>query len=248
MQLFEVQLPIGRIVGIVCKMTVPFRIGSAMLSRTAAPSVSRAFSTSIALRAGPNDDAPQRVRTNPLIGNITRLQTPEPKAPEPKAPEVKAAPVEQKPVGPPVSDIPPPPPPATEPTPAKPSSPATSKPAAFNLDIASIIANKASAFGASVATDPMSRPQIRAKPVTGRTVFVKDRITSTSGPTPMVALRVLQRIVREQQVKTKYHSQRFHERKGLKKKRLRSQRWRARFKHGFKATVNRVIELKKQGW
>ncbi|KAF4974864.1 hypothetical protein FZEAL_8281, partial [Fusarium zealandicum] len=125
---------------------------------------------------------------------------------------------------------------------------ASSRAAPFNLDIASIIASKASAFGATVATDPMSRPQIRAKPVTGRTVFVKDRITPTSGPTPMVALRVLQRRVREDQVKNKYHSQKFHERKGLKKKRLRSQRWRARFKHGFKATVNRVIELKNQGW
>jgi ribosomal protein S21 len=94
----------------------------------------------------------------------------------------------------------------------------------------------------------VTRPQIRAKPVTGRTVFVKDRITKTSGPTPMVALRVLNRIVREDQVKNKFHSQKFHERKGLKKKRLRSQRWRSRFKHGFKATVSRVIELKKQGW
>jgi len=64
----------------------------------------------------------------------------------------------------------------------------------------------------------------------------------------MVALRVLNRMVRDDQVKNKFHSQKFHERKGLKKKRLRSQRWRSRFKHGFKATVSRVIELKKQGW
>jgi small subunit ribosomal protein MRP21 len=42
--------------------------------------------------------------------------------------------------------------------------------------------------------------------------------------------------------------QRFHERPGLKRKRLRSERWRRMFKLGFRATVSRVSELRKQGW
>ena len=73
-------------------------------------------------------------------------------------------------------------------------------------------------------------------------------MSKTTAPTPTIALRVLNKMVRDEQVRNKYHSQKFHERKGLKKKRLRSQRWRARFKTGFKATVARVKELKKQGW
>ncbi|SCO22383.1 uncharacterized protein FFE2_15284 [Fusarium fujikuroi] len=209
------------------KMAASFRIGSSMLSRVATPSTclaKRTFTTSLAFRAGPkiptDDEAPPAV-----------------------APLVRSNPL--------VGNIPPSPPPAgsvTEsPTESKPSHAYdASKP--VSLDIASIIANKSSAYGAAIDSDPIARPQIRAKAVTGRTVFIKDRVTKTTGPTPMVALRVLNRIIREDQVKNKFHSQKFHERKGLKKKRLRSQRWRSRFKHGFKATVSRVMELKKQGW
>jgi len=43
-------------------------------------------------------------------------------------------------------------------------------------------------------------------------------------------------------------SQKYHERPGSKRKRLKSQRWRKLFKEGFKATVNRVKEMKRQGW
>ncbi|CCT66869.1 uncharacterized protein FFUJ_13037 [Fusarium fujikuroi IMI 58289] len=209
------------------KMAASFRIGSSMVSRVATRSTclaKRTFTTSLAFRAGPkiptDDEAPPAI-----------------------APLVRSNPL--------VGNIPPSPPPAgsvTEsPTESKPSHAYdASKP--VSLDIASIIANKSSAYGADIDSDPIARPQIRAKAVTGRTVFIKDRVTKTTGPTPMVALRVLNRIIREDQVKNKFHSQKFHERKGLKKKRLRSQRWRSRFKHGFKATVSRVMELKKQGW
>ncbi|KAF5632781.1 ribosomal S21 [Fusarium sp. NRRL 52700] len=193
-----------------------------MLSRVATPSTclaKRTFTTSIALRAGP------------------KIPT------DDEAPPVRSNPL--------VGNLPPVPPPANSASESPPQSKPThaydaSKP--FSLDIASIIANKSSAYGAELDSDPISRPQIRAKAVTGRTVFIQDRVTKTTGPTPMVAIRVLNRIIREDQVKNKYHSQKFHERKGLKKKRLRSQRWRSRFKHGFKATVSRVMELKKQGW
>ncbi|KAM0546052.1 hypothetical protein ACHAPJ_011066 [Fusarium lateritium] len=225
-----------------------------MLSRVYTPSTCRAFSTSLAVRAGPKiptrQEAPPRVRSNPLVGNVQR--TPPTKFADPvdpkRTPETKDTPESQ-------ATPPPPPPPAAASADGsktgesqKHSYNAVKSNTPFNLDIASIIANKSNQFGTATATDPSTRPQIRAKPVTGRTVFVKDRITQTSGPTPVMALRILNRMVREDQVKNKYHSQKFHERKGLKKKRLRSQRWRSRFKHGFKATVSRVIELKKQGW
>ncbi|KAL2677265.1 hypothetical protein Neosp_011034 [[Neocosmospora] mangrovei] len=234
----------------------PCRFGGAMLSRVATPSTlltTRAFSTSLAFRADPKKPEAAPVRMNPLVGNVTRLSTPQPKAPEkaPEAPkpEITKIPVQATKATP--SDLPPPPPPTTAAA-AEESKPAQKHPyssASDTFDIVSnLIANKAMAYGEAIATNPIDRPQIRAKAVTGRTVFVKERITRTSGPTPMVALRVLGRMIREDQVKNKYHSQKFHERKGLKKKRLRSQRWRARFKHGFKATVSRVIELKKQGW
>ncbi|KAF4468941.1 ribosomal s21 [Fusarium albosuccineum] len=245
---------LGVYVGVCRKMAAPSRFGGSMLSRVAPSPFTRAFSTSLAFRAGPSDDAPRR--TNPLIGNITRTpetktQTPEraQPAPSPRTPWADASkgPRTQ------ASDLPPPPPPAkapeAEPKPTEkfPYTASTTSSKSI-IDIAALVASKASAFGDSVAASPIERPQIRAKPVTGRTVFIKDRMSSTSGPTPTVALRILSRIIREDQVKNKYHSQKFHERKGLKKKRLRSQRWRSRFKHGFKATVTRVIELKRQGW
>lgn len=243
------------------KMATTSRLGSAVLSRLSAPTLrpsSRAFSTSIALRAGPNSngrDAPPPQRMNPLVGNFSRRQpTAEEPAVRTRAPMTPRSLKPQQPVEA-SSDLPPPPPTPESLLPnlelkTDEQHPYTASKTAtpFNLDIASIIANKNASFGQGISADPMARPRVRAKAVTGRTVFVKDRMTPTSGPTPMIAFRVLNKMVREQQVKTKFHSQKFHERKGLKKKRLRSQRWRTRFKSGFKETVNRVLELKRQGW
>ncbi|KOS20473.1 37S ribosomal protein mrp21 [Escovopsis weberi] len=118
-----------------------------------------------------------------------------------------------------------------------------------NFDIAEILSQKAAAYGSSLdIADPLTRPLVRTRPPTGRTVFIADRLSPTTAPTPIVAVRVLERMCREQKVRNKFHSQKFHERKGLKRKRLRSERWRARFKVGFKAAVSKVMELKKQGW
>ncbi|KAM0345572.1 hypothetical protein ACHAPU_006225 [Fusarium lateritium] len=225
-----------------------------MLFRLATPSqclAKRSFTTSLAFRAGPKigteEAAPPAVapkaRSNPYVVDPAQASRPSPLA--------DATPAESNPSqprsNPLIGSVPPPPPAGSSTEESKPSDHAYDATKPFSLDIASIIAARANTHTDSAA-DPVTRPQIRAKPVTGRTVFIRDRITKTSGPTPMVALRVLNRIIREDQVKNKYHSQKFHERKGLKKKRLRSQRWRSRFKHGFKATVTRVIELKKQGW
>lgn len=214
--------------------------------------------------SSPSHDAsssrPPRARSNPLVGNYAPAQPQQPSKED--APVSTEQPRASRPsaygaAAPPNADLPPPPPPlSATPSPAeavesKPDHPYTAADAStpLNLDIASIIANKSAAYGRALGIgDPLTRPKVRAKAVAGRTVFVKDRLTPTSAPTPMVALRVLDRMCRDQKIRTKYHSQKFHERKGLKKKRLRSQRWRGRFKTGFKAAVSRVLELKKQGW
>ena len=43
-------------------------------------------------------------------------------------------------------------------------------------------------------------------------------------------------------------SQRFHERPGIKRKRLKSQRWRKRFREGFRAVVAKVQDMRNRGW
>ncbi|KYK57422.1 hypothetical protein DCS_04431 [Drechmeria coniospora] len=204
--------------------------------------------------SNPSNSRPPAARINPLVGSHAPAQ-PQVLSNEPSV-STKPSPPSNSSL--PLTPPPPPPPPATSEDAGLESSKAQAKQYPYtaadastpiNLDIASIITNKSAAYGLSLGNgDPLSTPQVRTAAVTGRTVFVKDRLTPTSAPTPTIALRVLERMCRDQKVRNKYHSQKFHERKGLRKKRLRSQRWRARFKTGFKATVNRVIELKKQGW
>lgn len=239
------------------------RPGSVMLSRIAAPAQARAFSTSLAMRfnaSRPLFDGNDRI--NPLVGNFTP-PTPAPKpaaaaaAPKPQAEKAPASTADF------VPPPPPPPPPADSASPSASSEKSSSSSssstqfpytaadssAPFNFDIAEIVAARSAAYGQSLNVgDPLLRPKVRTEAVSGRTVFIRDRLSPTSAPTPAVAIRVLERMCREQKVRNKYHSQKFHERKGLKKKRLRSQRWRARFKTGFKAAVSKVMELKKQGW
>ena len=238
------------------------RLGSAMLSRVAAPSTylrmasPRAFSTSIAMRADPPKDAP-KPRLNPLIGNVAPARKPKVVETEPEPVKAEPPKTESRRAAPTItSDAPPPPPPAANATIL--SQFATpQKQHAYNaasdgmpgqIDILDIISTKSKTWADSNSIDPTSRPQIRAKAVTGRTIFITSRPSANSSTTPVAAINTLNRMIRNDKVRTKFHSQKFHERKGLKKKRLRSERWRARFKDGFKATVSRVIELKKQGW
>ncbi|KHN96194.1 Ribosomal protein S21 [Metarhizium album ARSEF 1941] len=227
-----------------------------MLARMAMASPSpipatRGFSTALRLRIASSKplfdaDAPSSssrgptARSNPLVGSYVPAE-PRP-GPDSASPGVSVPP-------------PPPPPPASA-APAIPESPGKQaraydalSPSNITIDLASILSEKASSYVHNRgAPNPMDNPKVRTKAVSGRTVFIQDRLSPTSAPTPMMALRVLDKMCRDQKIKNKFHSQKFHERKGLKKKRLRSQRWRARFKTGFKAAVNRVMELKKQGW
>ena len=136
---------------------------------------------------------------------------------------------------------------------AQPSSESSESPPSainpFELDIASIIANKAAAFGQEMRVgDPTKLPRVRTAASTGRTIFVRPTAGHYTASSPTMALGSLNRLVKYHQIKNKFHSQRTHERKGLKKKNLKSLRWRARFKEGFKAACVRVKELKRQGW
>ncbi|KAL1846420.1 hypothetical protein Daus18300_014263 [Diaporthe australafricana] len=82
----------------------------------------------------------------------------------------------------------------------------------------------------------------RLRPSIGRTVHLTNKLDLARG------LGMLNARVRGNKVSQDFNKQRYHERPGLKRKRLRGERWRVRFKDGFKATCSRVQELARQGW
>jgi len=125
------------------------------------------------------------------------------------------------------------------------------------VDIAKILGNSAAAYAQSVdlIPDPQRLPRVHTRPIAGRTIFMEGNspgsLISKSGQgahNPQHAFQMLDRLLREQKVKSLHYKQRFYERKGMMRKRLRMERWRVRFKKGFKAAASRVLELKKQGW
>ncbi|KAL2132415.1 hypothetical protein VTI74DRAFT_3813 [Chaetomium olivicolor] len=84
--------------------------------------------------------------------------------------------------------------------------------------------------------------EMRLRPSTGRTIEVKGNVDLARG------LRLLQRSVAQNRIQRDLRLQRAHERPALKRKRMKRERWQVRFKDGFKATIARAMELKKQGW
>ncbi len=94
----------------------------------------------------------------------------------------------------------------------------------------------------SAFTAQAPRVALRLRPKTGRTVSVG------AGVDVGRAFNLLGMMVARNRVKGDSIAQKFHERPGLKRKRLRKQRWRRRFMEGFKATIARVKEMKRQGW
>jgi len=62
------------------------------------------------------------------------------------------------------------------------------------------------------------------------------------------AFRTLESQCTRNSVRKDVMRQRFHERPGLKRKRLKSERWRRRFRAGFKGVVALVQKMRKQGW
>lgn len=88
---------------------------------------------------------------------------------------------------------------------------------------------------------PRNTATIKSRPSLGRTVDVTSAGVAR-------ALQVLAREVRDNNVRADQKRQRFHERAGLKRKRLKSERWRKRFRIAFKATVQKVQEMRRKGW
>jgi len=100
-------------------------------------------------------------------------------------------------------------------------------------------------LGDDLAARGMPQPQkipMRLSPKTGRTIELGAGLDVGRG------FRLLEQSCARNKVRNDFTKQRFHERGGLKRKRLVRERWRKRFMLGFKATVARVKELKKQGW
>lgn len=228
---------------------VPQRTVSAAAKSLSSFYTARTFSTT--LRALDSS------RSNPLIGGIQQppVSTERPRATT--TPSPSRAPASSAEV-PPNADLPPPPPP---PAAATPVSSAGKGPSAGHkydakspvLNLADLIGKSAERYMASIE-DPTAHHRVHTRPTTGRTVFLHPGRGSAAAKQGLAAdnasnaFRVLDRTVRDQKIKNLFYRQRFHERKGMKRKRLRMDRWRNRFKDGFKATASRVLELKKQGW
>ena len=85
---------------------------------------------------------------------------------------------------------------------------------------------------------------VRSRPAVGRTIEVlPDRGVDVGR-----ALRNLDMTCAVNRVRQDQLRQRFHERPGMKRKRLKSERWRKMFKQSFRATVYRVMEMRRKGW
>jgi small subunit ribosomal protein MRP21 len=92
---------------------------------------------------------------------------------------------------------------------------------------------------------PVPQPApMKLGPTLGRTVYVDNQ----RGFDVARAFRTMDIQIGRNQVRKEFARQKFHERPGKKRKRLHSERWRKRFKIGFKATVKRVLKMRKQGW
>lgn len=84
----------------------------------------------------------------------------------------------------------------------------------------------------------------RLNPAYGRTVD----LDVSRGRDIVRGIGMLGSLITRNKVRVDIHRQRFHERGGLKRKRLNSERWRARFKQGFRGVTARVMELTSKGW
>ena len=85
---------------------------------------------------------------------------------------------------------------------------------------------------------------IRSSPTVGRTVEVEEKAGVDLGR----AFQKLARLISDNHVRDDQYLQKYHERPGLKRKRLKHIRWQRLFKAGFQATVQRAIQMRKQGW
>jgi small subunit ribosomal protein MRP21 len=84
----------------------------------------------------------------------------------------------------------------------------------------------------------------RLNPTYGRMV----ELDASRGRDLVRGIGMLGSLMARNRIKHEQAKQRFHERGGLKRKRLASERWRARFKTGFRDVTRRVSELTSKGW
>lgn len=84
----------------------------------------------------------------------------------------------------------------------------------------------------------------RLNPTYGRTV----ELDPSRGRDLVRGIGMMASLMARNRIKHEVMKQRFHERNGLKRKRLNSERWRARFKVGFRDITSRVSELTRKGW
>lgn len=111
-------------------------------------------------------------------------------------------------------------------------------PKVSNSDLKDVISN----LTTSVTAPVPPKPALRLNARTGRSVVV------AGGVDVGRSFNLLGMSCSRNKVKQDFHRQRFHERGGLKRKRLKRERWQRRFMAGFKATISRVKEMKRQGW
>ncbi|KAF7159204.1 hypothetical protein CNMCM5623_004476 [Aspergillus felis] len=104
------------------------------------------------------------------------------------------------------------------------------------------------AVGMAPETDsykqPLRRVELKLGPTLGRQVHVEPE----KGVDLTTALRVLQGNITTNKVRSQWHSQKFHVRRGQMRKNLRMERWRKLFKFSFKETVNKIQRMRAQGW
>lgn len=79
----------------------------------------------------------------------------------------------------------------------------------------------------------------RMGPTAGRSILVQGDVVA--------AFTRLRAVVQINRVRSDLNKQRFHERPGLKRKRLKRERYRRRFKEGFKRMVGVVLDMKNRG-
>ncbi len=91
---------------------------------------------------------------------------------------------------------------------------------------------------------PRAVKTIKSRPSLGRSI----EINLAKGRDLGRSLKLLQQQCSMNNVQRDQAQQRFYERPGLKRKRLRSERYRARFKAGFHAIVEKVKAMKRKGW
>ncbi|OBT66218.1 hypothetical protein VE03_04314 [Pseudogymnoascus sp. 23342-1-I1] len=107
-----------------------------------------------------------------------------------------------------------------------------------NSDLKDVISN----LTASVTAPAPPKPALRLNARTGRSVVVAGGVDIGR------SFNLLGMSCSRNKVKQDFNRQRFHERGGMKRKRLKRERWQRRFMAGFKATISRVKEMKRQGW